>query len=191
MILITPFLTKEELEEVCDLGTLPLLTSPPKGEESKIDFKLKIIMKIILGSDHGGFELKEILKKDLISQNYIVDDQGCYSMDPVDYPEIAKNVCKSVSDKKNNLGILICGTGIGMSMVANKIKGIRAGLCHTEIEAKLTKEHNNANILVLGGRIIGAELAKAITNIFIETPFSNEERHKRRICMLDKIRNKY
>lgn len=142
-------------------------------------------MKIIIGADHGGFEMKEIIKKDLITKNHIVDDKGCYSTDSVDYPEIAQDVCKTTLENKNSLGILICGTGIGMSMMANKIKGIRAGLCHTEIEAKLTREHNNANVLVLGGRILGAELAKAITETFITTEFSEEERHKRRICMFD------
>lgn len=142
-------------------------------------------MKIIIGSDHGGFELKEIVKKYLISQNYAVDDKGCYSTDSVDYPEIAKNVCRDVLSNKENLGVLICGTGIGMSMMANKTKGIRAALCHTEIEARFTREHNDANVLVLGGRIIGAELAKAIADKFINTEFSKEERHERRINMLD------
>ncbi len=142
-------------------------------------------MKIIIGSDHGGFELKEILKTHLISKNHTVDDKGCYSTDSVDYPQIAEDVCKTTLEDKENLGILICGTGIGMSMMANKMKGIRAGLCHTEIEAKLTREHNNANVLVLGGRIIGSELAKAIADTFIATDFSNEERHERRVCMMD------
>ena len=143
-------------------------------------------MKIIIGSDHGGFELKEILKTHLIANNHTVDDKGCYSTDSVDYPEIAENVSKAILEDKENLGILICGTGIGMSMMANKMKGIRAGLCHTEIEAKLTREHNNANILVLGGRIIGSELAKAIADTFIATDFSNEERHERRIKLMEK-----
>lgn len=142
-------------------------------------------MRIIIGADHGGYEMKEILKIHLISQNYTVDDKGCYSTDSVDYPLIAQDVCKATLEDKKNLGILICGTGIGMSMIANKIKGIRAGLCHTEIEAKLTREHNNANILVLGGRIIGSELAKSITETFISTNFSKEERHERRIKMMD------
>lgn len=143
-------------------------------------------MRIILGADHGGYEMKEIIKKHLIEQNLTVDDKGCYSTDSVDYPQIGKAVCQATLEDKDNLGILICGTGIGMSMMANKIEGIRAGLCHTEIEAKLTREHNNANILVLGGRILGPELAKAITDAFLKTPFSNDERHKRRICMFDK-----
>ena len=142
-------------------------------------------MKVILGSDHGGYEMKEIIKTHLISQNITVDDKGRYSTDSVDYPEIAEDVSKDVLNDKENLGILICGTGIGMSMIANKFKGIRAGLCHTEIEAKLTRAHNNANVLVLGGRIIGPELAKAITDTFLATPFSEDERHERRVCMID------
>ena len=144
-------------------------------------------MKIVIGSDHGGYELKKIIKKHLINQNITVDDKGCYSTDSVDYPEIAQAVCNSVAEEKNNLGILICGTGIGMSIAANKIKEIRAGLCHTEIEAKLTRQHNHANVLCLGGRIIGTELAKTITDTFITTDFSNEERHKRRVKILKKM----
>ncbi len=142
-------------------------------------------MRIIIGADHGGFELKESLKKYLEDKGLTVEDKGCYSKDSVDYPQIAQDVCKATLEAKENLGILICGTGIGMSMMANKIKGIRAGLCHTEIEAKLTREHNDANVLVMGGRIIGAELAKSITDAFVSTPFSNAERHERRICVIN------
>ena len=142
-------------------------------------------MKIVIGSDHGGYELKKIIKKHLINQNITVDDKGCYSTDSVDYPEIAQAVCNSVAEEKNNLGILICGTGIGMSIAANKIKGIRAGLCHTEIEAKLTRQHNHANVLCLGGRIIGTELAKSIVDKFIITEYSKDKRHLHRVSMLD------
>lgn len=143
-------------------------------------------MRIILGSDHGGYEMKEILKTHLIAQNYTVEDKGCFSTDSVDYPEITKEVCTEVLKNEENLGILICGTGIGMSMAANKIQGIRAGLCHTEIEARLTREHNHANVLTLGGRIIGTELAKAIVEKFVTTDFSNDERHKRRVKLIER-----
>lgn len=141
-------------------------------------------MKIIIGSDHGGYEMKEIVKKFLISLDYVVEDTGCFSEEATDYPEIAKTVSQEVLRNNENLGILICGTGIGMSIMANKIDGIRAGLCHTEIEAQLTREHNNANVLCLGGRIIGTELAKAIVKRFVETTFSQDERHQKRVEML-------
>lgn len=142
-------------------------------------------MRIILGSDHGGYEMKEMLKKHLTKLKYPIDDKGCYSPEIVDYPEIATEVSQTVLESPKNIGILICGTGIGMSIMANKIKGIRAGLCHTELEARLAREHNHANILVLGGRILGAELVKSITEVFLKTPFSKDDRHKRRVCILN------
>lgn len=142
-------------------------------------------MKIIIGSDHGGYEMKELIKTYLISQDYVVEDKGCHNTDSVDYPNLAKDVCQNVLEEKDTLGVLVCGTGIGMSIMANKIDGIRAGLCHTELEAKLTREHNNANILCLGGRIIGTELANAIVDTFIKTKFSNDARHQRRVDMLN------
>jgi len=138
-------------------------------------------MKIIIGSDHGGFELKESLKKHLIKQGYDVSDVGTDSLTNVDYPIYAKKVAEKVISDKENVGILICGTGLGMCMAANKIKGIRAALCYNESSAKLAKEHNNANILCLGGREFTEEIARRITKTFLESPFSNEEKHKRRI----------
>jgi len=141
-------------------------------------------MKVIIGSDHVGFELKEKIKKYLEKQNYPFKDIGIHSKEPVDYPDIAYNVSNEVIKNKNSKGILICATGIGMSIVANKTLGIRAALCHNEFMAKLSREHNDANILVLGSKIIKSNLIEEIVRIFLETDFSDEERHKRRVSKI-------
>lgn len=143
-------------------------------------------MKIAIGCDHGGYELKETILAHLRERGETVDDKGCFSTESVDYPVYAKLVADDVAAGKADLGILICGTGIGMSMCANKVPGIRAALCHDVFSAKATKEHNNANILCMGGRIIGPGLALMITDTFLDTPFSNAERHVRRISMMEK-----
>lgn len=142
---------------------------------------------IALGCDHGGFHLKEVVKEYLQSQNIEVKDCGTYDMSSVDYPDFAQKVAESVLNKESELGILICGTGIGISIAANKIRGIRAALCHDVFSAKATKEHNNANILCMGERVIGAGLAVEIVKAFVETPFSNDERHIKRIQKITKI----
>lgn len=142
---------------------------------------------IALGCDHGGFHLKETIKEYLQSKNIEVKDCGTYDMSSVDYPDFAQKVAQSVLNKESELGILICGTGIGISIAANKIKGIRAALCHDVFSAKATKEHNNANILCMGERVIGAGLALEIVKAFIETPFSNDERHIKRIEKITQI----
>ncbi len=142
-------------------------------------------MKIIIGSDHGGYKLKTQIQKYLIKLNYKIEDVGCFNEDSCDYPEIAKKVgLKCI--KENLLGIVICGTGIGISIAANKIKGIRAALCTNSTHAKLTKTHNNANVLALGGRITGIEVAKDIVKTFLETSFSNDERHIHRVSQIEK-----
>ncbi|MHA1988726.1 MAG: ribose 5-phosphate isomerase B [Promethearchaeota archaeon] len=143
-------------------------------------------MKVIIGSDHGGFKLKETIKEYIKELGYNIEDLGTNSTESVDYPVYAKKVAEEVKKDKDKLGILMCGTGLGMCMTANKFKGIRAALCYNESSAKLAKQHNNANILCLGGREFKEELAKKITKIFLETPFSNEERHKRRIKEIEK-----
>ncbi len=138
-------------------------------------------MKILIGSDHGGYKLKEAIKKALDENEIEYEDYGTMTEESIDYPEIAKKVAQDVKD---NLGILVCGTGLGMSMAANKVKGIRAALCHDEYTAQMAREHNDANVLCLGGRVLSEEEGIVITKKFIETPFSGEERHQRRI---DKI----
>jgi len=138
-------------------------------------------MKIAIGADHGGFALKEEIKKFLKDAGYNVMDFGTNSEKSIDYPDIAYPLAKAVSEGKYNRGILICGTGIGMSLVANKVKGIRAALCSDVYSARYSVRHNNANILTFGGRVLGVELAKEIVKVWIEEEFSQEERHIRRI----------
>ncbi len=139
-------------------------------------------MKIIIGSDHGGFEMKEHVLAYLRDQGHEIEDVGCYSMDSVDYPEIAEKVCVAVQGDADNLGILICGTGIGMSLAANRHRDIRAALCHEAYTAKMSREHNNANILCLGGRVLGVEVALDIVRAWLKTSFAGG-RHQRRIEM--------
>lgn len=138
-------------------------------------------MKIALGSDHGGYQLKENLKKYLKELKVEYQDFGCNSENPVDYPDVGFKIAIEVKNKNYDKGILICGTGIGMSIVANKIKGIRASLCHDVFSARYAREHNDANILTLGGRVIGSGLAKEIVKVWLNTDFSGEERHLKRL----------
>jgi len=147
-------------------------------------------MKIVIGSDHGGYAMKEELISFLKGlKKYDVINMGCFSLDSVDYPDIAVNVAKEVLREKNTFGILICGTGIGMSMVANKVKGIRCALCSDEYSAEMTRRHNDANILSLGGRVIGLELAKSIVVKFLESNFDGG-RHKDRVNKIISIEEK-
>lgn len=140
---------------------------------------------LALGCDHGGFELMQEVKAHLEKRGFEFKDFGCYSTDSVDYPEYAKKVAHAVADGECELGILICGTGIGISIAANKVKGIRAALCADCFSAQATKEHNNANILAMGARTTGPGLALKIVDTFLDTPFSNDERHIRRIDMIE------
>ena len=136
--------------------------------------------KIAIGSDHAGFELKEKIKSGLKELGYHVTDFGTNSTDSVDYPLIAKTLATSVASKNPPKGILICGTGIGMSIAANKIKGIIAAHCCDVETAKLARLHNNSNILTIGGRVTDPELAKEIVKVWLETEFEGG-RHQRRI----------
>lgn len=140
---------------------------------------------IALGCDHGGFELMQEVKKHLTERGIEYKDFGTKENQSVDYPAYAKKVAHAVADKECELGILICGTGIGISIAANKVKGIRAALCHDVFSAEATKQHNNANILAMGGRVVGPGLALKIVDTFLDTPFSNDERHIRRISMIE------
>ncbi|MBW2988725.1 ribose 5-phosphate isomerase B [Candidatus Woesearchaeota archaeon] len=141
---------------------------------------------IMIGSDHAGFELKESIISFLKQLGYNPEDMGAYSKDSVDYPLIAKKVAQKVA-KTSSIGILICGTGIGMSIASNKIKGIRAALCYDESCAALAREHNNANILCLGARTPSAKSYKKIIKRFLTTPSSKEERHRRRVKEMDAL----
>ena len=141
---------------------------------------------IALGSDHGGFALKQEVIKYLEENRIEYRDFGCYSENSCDYPEYAEKVAHAVVSGGFEKGILICGTGIGISIAANKVKGIRCALCHDCFSAKATREHNDANVLAMGGRIVGPGLALEIVDIFLHTEFSHDERHMRRISQIER-----
>ena len=136
--------------------------------------------KIFLSSDHGGFELKEIVKNFLIDNNLENEDLGCSSLEPVDYPDFAKLLSKKIKDKNNSIGILFCGTGIGISMAANRFPHIRAALCTSVEMASKSRKHNDANVLALGGRILEDKLALEIVKEFLQTKFE-AGRHSLRV----------
>lgn len=149
------------------------------------NYKLGGNEMIGIGSDHGGYALKQAVIKHLEEKGHAVKDYGCYSEESCDYPVYAKAVAEGILKDEVKQGILICGTGIGISITANKIKGIRAALCGDTFSARATREHNNANILALGARVTGEGLALDIVDTFLETKFSNDERHIRRINMIE------
>ena len=142
--------------------------------------------KIAIASDHGGFELKEFIISHLLSTDWDVDDLGPHSGDSVDYPDFGIKLAKAVSEKKIGRGIVICGTGIGMSIVVNRYPRIRGALCTDLFTAKLCREHNDSNILVMGGRVVGKGLAIEIVNTWLNTPFSGG-RHQKRLDKIDQI----
>ena len=142
-------------------------------------------MNIIIGSDHGGFELKEICRKFLETRNDChVTDSGTFNEDSMDYPNVAHKVAGAISEGEYERGILICGTGIGMSVVANRYNGVRACLCHNIFTARLSREHNDANILVMGGRVIGKGIAIEMVEHFLNTPFDGG-RHALRLNQIE------
>ena len=144
---------------------------------------------IAIGADHGGFDLKEQVKKHLEERNIEYKDFGTFSGEAVDYPVIAKTVGQAVAKGEADCGILVCGTGIGMSIAANKVKGIRAACCSDTFSARFTKMHNNTNILCFGGRVIGAGLALDIVDAYLDAEFEGG-RHEKRVRMLMDIENK-
>ena len=139
---------------------------------------------IIIGADHGGDELKEILKSELLKFDFEVIDAGCPSKASVHFPEIGEKVVREILSGSCKRGILICGTGIGMSIAANRFKGIRATLCHDHLTAELSRQHNNSNILVLGGRLLGDVCAIDIMQTWLNTEFQGG-RHQIRLDMVD------
>lgn len=138
-------------------------------------------MKFAVACDHGAFEYKGIVIEMLKEMGHEVEDFGCLNTDSVDYPDYVGPAAQSVAEGKNDRGIVICGTGIGVSIAANKVKGIRCALCGDTVSAKLTREHNNSNVLAMGQRIIGVELMKEIVRVWVKTEYSNDARHQRRI----------
>ena len=143
---------------------------------------------IALASDHGGFALKEEMKKHLDSRGIAYKDFGCDSPASCDYPDMAKLACDAVVSGECEKAVLFCGTGIGMSMAANKVKGIRACACSDAFSAKFTRLHNNANVLCLGGRVVGAGLAAELIDLFLDTPFEGG-RHQNRIDKVMALEN--
>ena len=142
---------------------------------------------IALGSDHGGYELKQRVIKHLEEQHIPYQDMGCGSTESCDYPVFGHAVAKAVTSGQCDKGIVICTTGIGISISANKIKGIRCALCSDSLSAKMTRLHNDANVLAMGAGIVGPNLAIEIVDTFLNTPFSGEERHQRRVDLIEQI----
>lgn len=147
-------------------------------------------MKLVIGSDHGGFATKEEIRKALLREGYDVTDFGCYSEEAVDYPDIALLVAEAVARRDFDRGILLDGTGGGVSMTANKVPGIRAVLAYSEMTGRYASEHDDANILCLGGRMLGAGVALEIARVWLKTPFGGE-RHLRRLSKVQMIERKY
>ena len=143
-------------------------------------------MNLVIACDHAGYDLKENVKKYLSEQGHSVIDCGTNSTESCDYPVFAKALCKEINDGNAQLGILICGTGIGMSMAANKVKGIRAALCSDYFSAKFTRAHNDANVICLGARVTGEGLALELIDIFLNTPFEGGK-HLRRINEIEDL----
>lgn len=146
-------------------------------------------MKIAIGCDHGGFEHKNAIAEHLKNRGFEVIDCGIYENKSVDYPDIAVKVCDKIIANECDLGILVCGTGVGMSIAANKIKGIRAACCSEHFSAKYTRLHNNSNVLCLGGRVIGIGTATELADLFVDTEFEGG-RHQARIDKITAIENK-
>ena len=144
-------------------------------------------IKVALGADHGGFELRDVVRDYLEQEKYSVLDFGTFTPDPVDYPDYALSVGKAILDGKAELGILICGSGVGASVAVNKIPGIRAGLCHDTFSAHQGREDDDTNVLCLGARVIGHQLALEIVRTFLQAKFSGAERHERRLAKVRQI----
>lgn len=140
---------------------------------------------VAIGSDHGGYDLKEVVIEHLKDKGVEVKDMGCYDKSSCDYPVYGRAVAKAVADGSCEKGIVICTTGIGISITANKVKGIRAALCADTLTAKLTRLHNNSNVLALGAGVVGPNLALEIVDTFLNTEFSKDERHQRRIDAIE------
>ena len=149
-------------------------------------------MKLIIGNDHAGVNLKNAIVKHLLDLGHQVEDIGIAAGEKADYPDVAETLALAVADKRFELGILVCGTGIGMSMAANRVSGVRAAATSSAFGAKYTRAHNNANVLCLGERILGEGEALELVDLFITTPFDTENpRHKTRVEKIDAIDKKY
>ncbi|HTQ51213.1 MAG TPA: ribose 5-phosphate isomerase B [Candidatus Acidoferrales bacterium] len=148
-------------------------------------------MKIAIGADHAGFELKEAVKRLLIELKHDVQDLGTHSTEPTDYPDTSEALGLAVRDGKAERGILCCGSGVGASVAANKIPGVRAGLCHDHYSAHQGVEHDDMNVLVMGGRVIGELVALELVTAFLNSKYTGEERHARRLQKVLAIEKRY
>jgi RpiB/LacA/LacB family sugar-phosphate isomerase len=148
-------------------------------------------MKIAVGADHAGFELKEHVKALLTKSKHEVIDLGTDSTEPVDYPDFAEAVALAVRDGNATRGILVCGSGVGASVAANKISGVRAGLCHDHYSAHQGVEHDDMNVLVLGGRVIGEAVALELVQAFLDSKYSGDDRHERRLRKVKAIEARF
>jgi RpiB/LacA/LacB family sugar-phosphate isomerase len=148
-------------------------------------------MRIVIGADHAGFDLKQIIGAYLRHLGHEVIDQGTDSDEPVDYPDFAEAVSKMLVTGRAERGVLICGSGVGASVAANKIPGIRAGLCHNTYSARQGVEHDNMNVLVLGARVIGVEMARELVDNFLAANFNGAERHRRRVAKIKALEQRY
>src|SRR5262249_27263396 len=147
-------------------------------------------MRVAIGSDHAGVELKETVKASLLNEHHEVLDVGTDTDEPVDYPDYAQAVAEALRESKAERGIVLCGSGVGASMAANRIPGIRAGLCHDSYSAHQGVEHDDMNVLVLGGRVVGVELARELIHAFVNASFTGEARHKRRLAKMTALENR-
>jgi ribose 5-phosphate isomerase B len=148
-------------------------------------------MKIVIGSDHAGFQLKGAMGDLLRSMNQEVLDVGAFNENPSDYPDFAEAVGRAILDRKAERGMLICGSGVGASVAANKLTGIRAAVCHDTYSAHQGVEHDDMNVLVLGSRIIGVKLAEDLVKVFLAAKFTNEDRHIRRLAKIKALESKF
>ena len=149
-------------------------------------------MKIYIAADHAGFNLKNHLKEYLIADGYDIEDCGAYEYDPLDdYPDYAKPLAESVSSGKTDRGIMVCGSGVGASVAANKVKGVRAAVCHDIYSAHQGVEHDDMNVLCLGSRIVGTEVVRELVSAFISAEYTNEERHARRLTKVIEMENDF
>mgnify|MGYP001490618322 CR=1 FL=1 len=143
-------------------------------------------MNLYIGSDHAGYQMKNLLKQHLIDVGHDVVDIGAFSEDSIDYPDVAREVSEKVVENPGTFGVLVCGTGIGMQISANKVPGIRATVATDENMAEMSRKHNDANVITLGGRTTSIEVAKKIVDKFLSTSFEDEERHARRVKKMEK-----
>src|SRR5262245_41641540 len=148
-------------------------------------------MRIVIGADHAGFELKQKIAADLCRSGHDVIDKGTDSNAPVDYPDFAEAVCRAVIDREAERGIVVCGSGVGASVAANKVIGIRAGLCHDTYSARQGVEHDDMNVLVLGARVIGSELARELVDNFLVAQVTSGEQHLRRVERIKALERRY